>query len=112
MRPTAPVAPAGSRTEPVVSEPRANIDVPAITDAPQPELEPPVKRAVSQGLRAGGWGRSKYSPPLPVPYSQVFSRPRQMAPCSRSWATSRASLVAMRPRLIRVPLPEGQPVTC
>src|SRR3546814_11944800 len=88
--PTVPVAAAGRRTEPVVSDPSANIDVPAMTEAPHPELDPPVNNSVFQGLRAGGKGKSKYSPPLPVPYSQEDSRPMQIAPCSRNCAKRRA----------------------
>ena len=91
IRPTVPVAEAGRRTEPVVSEPSANMAVPAATDVPAPVEEPPVKRSVSQGFRAGGKGRSKYSPPLPVPNSQVASLPIRTAPADLSCATRAAS---------------------
>ena len=80
--PIAPQAAAGKRTEPVVSEPNANKVVPAATLAPAPVEEPPVKRFISQGLRAGGKGKSKYSPPLPVPNSHVESLPIRMAPAA------------------------------
>ena len=52
LRPTTPQSEAGMRIEPPVSVPSATGHSPAATEAPEPELEPPVTRSVSQGLRA------------------------------------------------------------
>ena len=49
---------AGPRIEPEVSEPIASGTRPAATAAAEPLDEPPVKCAMSQGLRAGGNGPS------------------------------------------------------
>src|ERR1700678_2884789 len=73
--PTTPVAAAGSRTDPVVSEPMVNKASPQATATPAPVDDPPEKWAKFQGFRAGGNGRSKYFPPLPGPYSQVLGFP-------------------------------------
>jgi hypothetical protein len=62
--PATPHSAAGIRIEPPVSVPSAAGARPAATAAPEPELDPPVKYAVFQGLRAGGHGRSSAGPPL------------------------------------------------
>src|SRR5690349_493257 len=62
--PAMPQYAAGRRIEPPVSEPNAPRVSPAATAAPEPELDPPVKRRVSHGLRAGGQGRSNAGPPM------------------------------------------------
>src|SRR5437660_12192071 len=61
--PARPQNAAGPRIEPPVSLPVPPSTRQAATDAPVPLDEPPVKRLVSQGLRAGGQGRSKEGPP-------------------------------------------------
>ena len=43
----------GQRIEPQVSVPIANPTRPAATAAPEPDDEPPVQRARSQGFRPG-----------------------------------------------------------
>src|SRR4051794_7164046 len=82
---------AGPRIEPPVSEPIAPMHRPAATAAPEPEDEPDGSRAGSQGLRAGGHGRSNEEPPMAN--SQVASLPRTTAPASRSSRTVVASSV-------------------
>ena len=57
--------------------------------APDPDEEPEGSRERSQGLRAGGQGRSKEVPPMAN--SQVDSLPRTTAPASRSLRTVVAS---------------------
>ena len=109
--PQHPVAAAGSRTEPVVSEPIAKSAMPVATATPAPVEEPPVKRAVSQGLRAGGLGRSKCSAPVPVPYSQVASLPSKGAPVLRNMLTMGASVVATRPARSLELAMQGRPAT-
>src|SRR3954447_21178984 len=109
--PTTPVAAAGSLTDPVVSDPSANFTRPAATATPAPVLDPPEKWAVSQGFRAGGKGRSKYSPPLPVPYSQVDSLPRQIAPAWRIAVTRSASRSGTLASRRREPAAAGSPAT-
>ena len=51
--------------------------------------DPPVKRLVSHGLRAGGQGRSKLGPPRAN--SWVASLPMTIAPAARSRVTAKAS---------------------
>ena len=80
---------AGPRIEPPVSLPVPPRTSPAATEAPVPLDEPPVKRVVSQGLRAGGQGRSKLGPPSAN--SWVASLPMTTAPASRSFFTENAS---------------------
>jgi len=77
----------------------------------RPREEPPVKRAWSQGLRAGGLGRSKCSAPVPVPYSQVASLPISGAPVARSMVTMGASACAIRPACRRELAVQGRPAT-
>lgn len=76
------------RIEPPVSEPRLPRQSPAAIAAAEPEEEPPVKRSVSQGLRAGGQGRSKAGPP--IANSWVASLPSITAPASASRSTAAA----------------------
>src|ERR1051326_1684467 len=79
----------GPRIEPPVSLPVPPSTRPAATEAPVPLDEPPVKRVVSHGLRAGGQGRSKLGPPKAN--SCVASFPMTTAPASRSFFTENAS---------------------
>ena len=53
FRPTIPQYAAGNRIEPAVSVPSAAKHMPTATAAAAPEDDPPVIRAVSQGLRTG-----------------------------------------------------------
>src|SRR5712675_612943 len=87
--PARPQNAAGPRIEPPVSLPVPPRTRPAATEAPVPLDEPPVKRAVSHGLRAGGQGRSKLGPPSAN--SWVASLPMTTAPASRSRVTENAS---------------------
>src|SRR5690606_22252039 len=80
-------AAAGKRTEPPVSVPIAKQAVPAATAAPAPLEDPPVKCSRFQGLCAGGVSKSKWTAPVPVPYSQVFSLPINTAPAACNRAT-------------------------
>src|SRR5262245_65489863 len=77
IRPTTPQSEAGPRIDPPVSEPSATGTMPAATAAPEPDEEPPVKRARFQGLRAGGHGRSTEGPACAIP--GVASLPRSTA---------------------------------
>src|SRR5204863_441533 len=79
--PARPQKAAGPRIEPPVSLPVPPSTRPAATEAPVPLDEPPVKRVVSQGLRAGGQGRSKLRPPSAN--SWVASLPMTFAPARR-----------------------------
>ncbi len=87
--PAMPQNAAGMRIEPPVSEPVPPRIIPAATAAPVPEEEPPVKRSGSQGLRAGGQGRSKLGPPQAN--SWVASLPSEIAPASAHRRTTAAS---------------------
>src|SRR4051812_49773311 len=80
---------AGPRIDPPVSVPIAPMHNPAATAAPEPEEEPEGSRSRSQGLRAGGQGRSKEVPP--IANSQVESLPVKTAPASRRDLTVNAS---------------------
>ena len=53
LRPATPQNAAGRRIDPPVSEPIEPTHIPAASDAPDPPLEPPGIRLVSQGLRTG-----------------------------------------------------------
>ena len=53
LEPIDPQSAAGTRTEPLVSEPSANGTSPAATAAPDPLDEPPAIRSGSRGLRTG-----------------------------------------------------------
>jgi hypothetical protein len=75
-----PHSAAGPRIEPPVSDPSAPSTNPAATAAPEPLLDPPVKCARFQGLRAGGQGRSKEGPPCAN--SCVASLPSRIAPAA------------------------------
>src|SRR5262249_58996883 len=79
----------GRRIEPRVSEPVPPRNRPAATPAPVPEDEPEVKRVGSQGLRAGGQGRSKLGPPMAN--SWVLSLPCITRPALCHLVTTTAS---------------------
>ena len=53
LRPQTPHSEAGTRIEPLVSEPRVSGTWPAATAAPEPPEEPPAVRVGSWGLRVG-----------------------------------------------------------
>ena len=53
LRPNTPQSEAGTRIEPLVSDPRLNGTSPAATDAADPPEEPPAIRARSRGFRVG-----------------------------------------------------------
>jgi hypothetical protein len=76
--------------EPPVSVPSAAGIRPAAMPAADPLEEPPEKRARSQGLRAGGQGRSKDGPPCA--HSCVDSLPSSTAPACASLAIAVASV--------------------
>src|SRR4029434_10503794 len=76
--PPMPQSDAGPRIEPPVSEPSATGTMPAATAAPDPDEEPPVKRARFHGLRAGGHGKSNEGPACAI--SWVASLPSSTAP--------------------------------
>jgi hypothetical protein len=76
----------------------ANIDRSAATAAPEPLLEPPVSRAVSQGFRGTGQGSSVDTPPYAS--SCIACLPSRMAPASSSRRTTVASLAGRRSRKV------------
>ncbi len=51
LKPTTPLAHAGIRIEPPMSEPEASVEVPAASDAPEPPEEPPTASSGLCGLR-------------------------------------------------------------
>ncbi len=53
LSPNTPHSEAGTRTEPLVSEPSARGTKPAATAAPEPPEEPPATRSGAWGLRVG-----------------------------------------------------------
>jgi DNA-binding transcriptional LysR family regulator len=53
LRPKTPHSDAGTRIEPLVSEPSVSATCPAATAAPEPPEEPPAMRDGSCGLRHG-----------------------------------------------------------
>src|SRR5262249_56212887 len=89
ISPTTPQSEAGPRIDPPVSEPSATGTMPAATAAPEPDEEPPVKRARFQGLRAGGHGRSNEGPACAI--SWVASLPRSTPPASYTRLVALAS---------------------
>ena len=82
--PAIPQTAAGILIDPPVSLPSAIGTTPAATAAPDPPLDPPGTRAVSQGLAAGGLKTPQAS-------SWVVVLPTITAPASRSRATTAAS---------------------
>ena len=101
LKPTHPQYAAGTRTEPMVSVPRASVTRPAPTTAPEPPLDPPQVRVRSCGF-------------LPIPKNALFvvapsaasamlSIATMSAPASRSARTTGASPVEMRCE--RAPMP-------
>ena len=87
--PAMPHSADGPRIDPPVSDPVPPRITPAATAAPVPDDDPAVKRAVSQGLRAGGQGRSKDGPPKAN--SCVASLPSITAPASAQDRTAAES---------------------
>ncbi len=85
--PTVPQRLAGMRIEPPVSDPIAAMANPAATAMPDPPLEPPGTRSVSNGLRAGGVS-------MPQANSCILVLPSRMAPASRSLRTAAPSALA------------------
>src|SRR5438874_7616551 len=85
MRPTTPQSKAGPRIEPPVSEPSATGTMLAVTAAPEPDDDPPVKRSRFHGLRAGGHGRSNDGPACAI--SWVANLPSSTAPASYRFRT-------------------------
>ena len=73
--------------EPPVSLPKAAAVIPAETAAPDPPLEPPGIRPVSQGLEAGGDSTPQAS-------SWVVVLPTITAPAARRRSTTGASCPA------------------
>src|SRR5205085_2367741 len=82
FRPKTPQHDAGMRIEPPPSLAWAIGTRPAATAAAEPPLEPPVLRAVSQGLRAGP--KSFGSVVGRMPYSGVLVLPTTTSP-ARLW---------------------------
>src|SRR5690348_14985080 len=80
---------AGPRIEPPVSLPMAPSASPAATATAEPDDEPDGSSDVSQGLRAGGQGRSNEVPP--IANSHVASLPVITAPACFSKVTVKAS---------------------
>jgi hypothetical protein len=95
-RPTTPHRPAGTRTDPPPSMPRAKAAMPAATDAADPDDDPPANRAVSCGLRAVP--HTGFRPVMPTPASWQLAFPSRTAPAARSAATAGASAPATPPR--------------
>ena len=77
------------RIEPRVSEPRAPRQGPAATAAPEPPLEPPVTRPVSQGLRGEGYQTLMFVPPSA--HSCMLSLPIITTPACFNRSTVKAS---------------------
>src|SRR5687768_17528423 len=86
--------PAGCRTEPPVSEPRAPQHIPAATAAALPPLEPPGTRAGSHGLRVT-W-KALFSVELPMANSSRLVLPTTTAPAASSFRTTVASYGARK----------------
>ena len=87
--PTTPQRAAGTRIEPLVSVPIAASARPPATAAAGPELEPPVSRVGSQGLRQSPLCGLR--PSMPQANSLVLPLPMTIAPAARSRATTVAS---------------------
>ena len=82
---------AGPRIEPPVSLPIAPMHNPAATATADPDDDPEGSSVTSQGLRAGGQGRSNDDPPMAN--SQVANLLVMTAPASRNRLTVKASSV-------------------
>ena len=88
--PTVPVRPAGTRPDPAVSVPRANVTSPAATATADPELEPPAMIAGSNGFRTIPYGERV--PDRPVANWSRLVLPTRIAPASRTrWTTGAVS---------------------
>ena len=83
MSPTSPHMPAGWRTEPPVSLPRAMVTQPAATAAALPLLLPPGVREASHGFRVGP--KNECSPLPPMANSSRFALATTMAPAPSSF---------------------------
>ena len=103
--PTRPLLEAGMRIEPPPSLAWAIGTIPAATAAPEPPLEPPAERDVSQGLRVAPHAFG--SVVATIPSSGVFVLPKVIRPAARKrWArvvstgeVKLASLSSCMPRL-------------
>ena len=93
--PTMPQNAAGSLTDPPVSDPMPPSTSPAATAAAVPLLDPAVLRAVSQGLRAAGQGRSGSGPAKAC--SWQASLPSMTMPATARSAAAAASLRSSQP---------------
>jgi hypothetical protein len=63
LRPNVPHIDDGIRTDPPVSDPRANGTMPAATAAAEPPLDPPVIRSGSQGFAVRPHAETAFVPP-------------------------------------------------
>ena len=95
-RPTMPHRPAGTRTDPPPSMPRAKAASPAATAAADPDDDPPAKRPVSCGFT--GVPQIGFKPVMPTPASWQLALPSRTAPAALSAATAGASPWAAPPR--------------
>ena len=84
-----PLALAGPRIEPPVSEPIVPSTMPAAIEAPEPEEEPAGSLSRSQGLRQGGNSTSQDGPPCAN--SQVAALPTSTPPAAASFACASQS---------------------
>jgi len=89
LSPNTPHSDAGTRIEPLVSEPSVSGTCPAATAAAEPPEEPPGTRAVSQGLRTGP--KAEFSLDEPIANSSQLSLPRLTQPACARRATTVAS---------------------
>src|SRR5215467_5822251 len=89
--PESPHSDDGMRIEPPVSEPSAPGHMPAATEAPEPDDDPPQMRcvALSHGFRGAPW--CGLSPSGPKANSCMFNLPRTTPPAAASRVTTVAS---------------------
>ena len=92
--PTTPQSAAGTRIEPLVSVPIAASAMPLATAAAGPELEPPLRRSGSCGLRQSPLCGLR--PSMPQANSLVLPLPITTAPAARSRSTTGASASGWR----------------
>src|SRR3972149_9755274 len=102
-----PQNPAGSLTDPPVSEPSASGTTPPPTAAADPPLDPPGTRDGSHGFRVGPNAECSVDEPIANSSRLVF--PMMMAPASRSRVTTVASYGGRQPSRIRDPQVVGTP---
>ena len=106
--PTAPHSDGGTRREPVVSVPTPPSAMPATTAAVAPDVDPPVTRSGSCGLRQSPWWGLR--PSIPYASSLVWPLPTTTAPAARRRATAGASASGCQ-RHAAVPAVVGIPAT-